>query len=188
MRDLSVQIENMKRHIEADELVRGVGFESGEGCFVGCTIDAYDHDKCAEVTGVPKWVWRFCDTLHENMSDGIDRGDMALRLLKGFERVEEFKVLWHDICAFIQQRNLDRVKGMDITSDLKAQVIAVIETVLTLHLERSDDEAAWLAAESAAWSAESAAESAAWSAAWSAEFDIVGIHFLSLLEAGDLNG
>ena len=142
MIDLSVHIERMKAHIEADELVRGLGFEDGKGCFIGCTFDRYDHRHAAKTTGVPEWLWYLADELHESMSRSVDRGDMALKLLRGFEKCEDFDALERAIHIYIQRQNIERVKALEI-----------------------DDALAW----SAKWSAaEAAAKAAGWSAALAA--------------------
>jgi hypothetical protein len=85
------------------------------------------------------------------------------------------------ISVFILSENIERVLTLDISDDLKKQVVDSIRGILSLHETAIktgvwDAESAWSAAESAAesaaWSAESAAwsaESAARSAAWSAE-------------------
>ena len=200
MIDLSVHIERMKAHIEADELVCGTGFEDGKGCFIGCTFDRYDHEHAALSTGVPEWLWYLADELHESMSRSVDRGDMALKLLHGFEKCEDFDALERAIHIYIQRQNIERVTALEIDAALKSEVLAAIDAVISCHeaalpvgapewaAARSAAEAASTSAQvsvtseagSAKWSAALAARSAAeaedcsapakWSAKWSAEW------------------
>lgn len=193
MLNLATNIERMKQHIAADELVRGVGFENGKGCFVGCTFDYYDHARAAKESGVPEWLWFICDKLHEGMSDSVDRGDMSVRLLTGFQHVNNFEHLRHNINLFILRRNLDRVEAMELADAIKAQVIKAVDLCIACHAESLlgvIEPARWSAAESAAWSAARSARSAAESAAESAEsaavaveYDAIGTELLRLLEA-----
>jgi len=192
MIDLSVHIERMKAHIEADELVCGTGFEDGKGCFIGCTFDRYDHEHAALSTGVPEWLWYLADELHESMSRSVDRGDMALKLLHGFEKCEDFDALERAIHIYIQRQNIERVTALEIDAALKSEVLAAIDAVISCHeaalpfdapewsAARSAAEAASTSAQvsvtseagSAEWAAALAASSAKWSAAeaedWSA--------------------
>jgi len=185
MIDLSVHIQRMTDHIEADELVRGIGFEDGKGCFIGCTFDRYDHEHAAKTTGVPEWLWYLADELHENMSRSVDRGDMAMKLLRGFEQCEDFASLERAIHIYIQRQNIERVTALDIDAALKSDVLAAIDAVISCHAAALPfDAPEWVAAAAAAqvsvtaesWSAEgsaaaaarSAAAAAEWSAEWSA--------------------
>ena len=178
----------METHIEADELVRGLSFANGRGCFIGCTFDRYDHEYAALSTGVPEWLWYLADGLHESMSRAVDRGDMALKLLHGFEKCEDFDALERAIHIYIQRRNIERVTALEIDAALKSEVLAAIDAVISCHEAALPvDAPEWAAARSAAalaarsaqvsvtseagsaeWSAALAARYAAKSAAWSA--------------------
>ena len=156
MIDLSVHIERMKAHIEANELVRGLGFEDGKGCFIGCTFDRYDHEHAALSTGVPEWLWYLADDLHESMSQSVDRGDMALQLLHGFEKCEDFAALERAMHIYIQRQNIERVTALEI------------DAALAWSAKWSAAPAAEAAAKAAGWSAALAASSAAEAEDWSA--------------------
>ena len=169
MIDLSVHIERMKAHIEADELVCGTGFEDGKGCFIGCTFDRYDHEHAALSTGVPEWLWYLADDLHESMSQSVDRGDMALKLLHGFEKCEDFDALERAIHIYIQRQNIERVTALEIDAALKSEVLAAIDAVISCHEAALPfDAPEWVAARSAAALAARSAQfsvTSAWSAA-----------------------
>ena len=59
----------MRAHIEADELIRGQGWEEGKGCAVGCTFDAYDHTRGPVEIGMPEWLMRLIDVIFEGVSE-----------------------------------------------------------------------------------------------------------------------
>ena len=174
MIDLSVHIQRMKDHIEADELVCGTGFEDGKGCFIGCTFDLYDHRHAEKTTGVPEWLWHLADDLHENMGRSVDRGDMALKLLHGFEKGEDFDALERAIHIYIQRQNIERVTALEIDAALKSEVLAAMDAVISCHEAALPvDAPEWAAARSAAALASTSAQvsvpavtSAAGSAEW----------------------
>jgi hypothetical protein len=66
---LAIYRARMAAHIAADELVQGIGFDSarGMGCFVGCSLDAYDHEQAADETAIPIQIWHLCDAIHEGL-------------------------------------------------------------------------------------------------------------------------
>ncbi|MDE2588758.1 MAG: hypothetical protein KGL95_03735, partial [Patescibacteria group bacterium] len=61
-------VSRMKAHIEADELIRGTGWDGKRGCAVGCTLNRYDHACYQNELGLPEWLARLEDTLFEGMS------------------------------------------------------------------------------------------------------------------------
>jgi hypothetical protein len=61
-------IQRMKNHIASDELVRGLTFENGKGCAVGCTLNKYNHEAYETELGIPRWLAKLEDTLFENMN------------------------------------------------------------------------------------------------------------------------
>jgi hypothetical protein len=52
----------------ADNLVRGIGWENGKGCAVGCTLEDYKHSRYETELGIPEWLAGVEDTLFEGMS------------------------------------------------------------------------------------------------------------------------
>ena len=54
--------------MDADNLIRGVGWDEGKGCAVGCTLENYDHSQYPIELGIPEWLARVEDTLFEGMS------------------------------------------------------------------------------------------------------------------------
>lgn len=195
-------VSRMSNHIKADELVRGVGWESNgvtRGCAVGCTLNAYDHAAFETELGIPEWAARLLDHLHENTSeDYLYKGDkLALAFLKAIKPGSDLSRVDHQIHIFIQQENRKQVDGLDIDADLKSQVIAAIDGSIGVRQQALDfgwNESAAAAARSAAeaaaaavWSAAESAAAAVWSAesAWSAAAanDAIADKFIALLEA-----
>lgn len=167
------KISHMQAHIDADELIRGSGWDGSRGCAVGCTFDDYDHSKFPELLGIPEWAGWLLDHLHENTTKGYQyKGDpVALAFLKAIKPGSDLTAVEHQIHIFIQRQNLERIEKMAIDAALKSQVVNAIKGVINVQQKAVDfgwDE-----------SAKSAAESAARSAA----NDAIADEFMLLLEA-----
>lgn len=51
-------LARVKAHREADNLIRGTGWEDGKGCAIGCTLEAYNHSLYPDELGIPTWLAR----------------------------------------------------------------------------------------------------------------------------------
>ena len=56
-------------HRAADEVIQGTGFDNGRGCFVGCTLDAYEHSRFPTELGWPLWLAHLADTIFEGVPE-----------------------------------------------------------------------------------------------------------------------
>jgi hypothetical protein len=66
-------LARVNAHMAADNLIRGVGWENGRGCAVGCTLEAYEHDRYETELGIPEWLARLEDQIFEGMSEEKSR-------------------------------------------------------------------------------------------------------------------
>ncbi len=167
-----IYIARMRAHMEADELIRRVGFENGRGCAVGCILNKYDHGLAEKELGIPEWCMILLDFLHENTSDEV-WPTLALSFLEAIPVSANLNLLENTIKIFILKSNIERVEDLSIRKELKEEVVGAINKVINFlencYADESAARSAWAAAESAAWAAaESAASSAAESAAWAA--------------------
>ena len=154
-------------HRAADEVIQGQGFENGRGCFVGCTLDRYDHSRFPAEMGWPEWLAHLADTIFEGVPKA-EAPQFGTDLLEAVKEGVDLEPVRNRFLLTVQRRNLARIA--DDTADYAPACRAAVQKVIEL-LEA--DVAAESAARSAAWSAarsaaECAAESAARSAAWSA--------------------
>ena len=61
-------LAQLAKHAEADEIIRGTGWDGHKGCAIGCLLHEYDHSLLPERLGWPQWFGRVVDALHENVS------------------------------------------------------------------------------------------------------------------------
>ena len=70
-------IARMQAHMDADELMQGVGFEKNgvtRGCAIGCTLDRYDHKGFEIELGIPRILARLEDRIFEGLSVEDSKG------------------------------------------------------------------------------------------------------------------
>ena len=58
-------LARVKAHREADNLIRGTGWEDGKGCAIGCTLESYDHSRYPIEIGIPTWLAYLEDKMFE---------------------------------------------------------------------------------------------------------------------------
>ena len=169
-------IKRMDSHIIADELLQGATGQDGKGCTVWCALnngdlkEGYNHSAFETILGLPEWLAELQDRIFEGLivEDAkwfSSEWPKAIPVGKNIEPVK-----WK-FCAFIMKENIERVLLLDISEELKKEVVNAINGVLSLHET---------AAKTGVWD-ESAAWSAARSAARSAAYKKYAIHLLDLL-------
>lgn len=60
-------MSRLKAHALADEIVKGIYWENGKGCAVGCTIHSSNHKAYETELGVPQWLARVEDRIFEGL-------------------------------------------------------------------------------------------------------------------------
>ena len=192
-------VKEIEKHREADAILQGsYGKMDGEkwrGCAVGCSLRSLailegeelqikysDHSLYETKLGIPEWLARLEDTIFEGLP--VEESKLwPEQFAKAVPVGVNLEPVKWKFCAFLMRENIERVLALDISEELKKQVVDAIRGVLTVH-ENAIKTGIW--DESAARSAESA-ESAAASAAASAESAAVAykkyaIELLRLLE------
>ena len=175
-------IDRAVLHRKADEIVQGLYYEDGKGCCVGCLAHANEnaHEELEKQTGIPEWLSRLADTLHEGLPDGEYQKWPELFVSSVPKNTTHDDFLYKvkaPFTVFVLKSNLE-----DFDHDRHPDVLNAVNGSIELW-ERDDIySTSWNAARSAAWSAtriaadsaarrsaaDSAAESAARSAAESA--------------------
>ena len=175
-------IARMDKHIELDNLLQKATGEDGKGCTVWCALNngsmhyGYNHSAFPSILGLPEWLALLQEVIFEGLSveDSKQFSSEWVRAIPVGKDLEPVK--WK-FCAFVLKENIERVLLLDISEELKKEIIGAIKQCLVVH-ERSIetgiwDESAERSAVSAAWSAARSAEMSAVSAAWSAAMSAV---------------
>jgi len=171
-------LARVKRHREADNLVRGIGWENGRGCAVGCTLENYDHKAYETELGVPEWLARVEDTLFEGMSkdDAMEWPERFLKAIPIGVDLEKVKapflifVLESALETFDHAKFPECKKAIDSVIDLYRSGETNLEKYRAAACVDNDNAAARAAAyttraaRAAAYTARAAARTAAYAA------------------------
>ena len=191
-------LSRVAAHRKADELVRGIGWENGKGCAVGCTLEDYDHSKYESELGIPEWLARVEDCLFEGMSESKSH-TWPEKFLSAIPVGADLGPIKSKFICILLQHSIQSMKAAKYDAEkfpyVKAAIdgsISAVEVMIRAQTDGGIEAArsAWSAAEpaaasaarsawsaarsvarsarSAAQSARSAARSAAQSAAWAA--------------------
>ena len=165
-------LAQLEAHYKADEIVKGLYWEGGKGCAVGCSIHSSEHAAYEPIFGIPRQLAHLEDTLFENMPN--DRAkEWPLQFMRTIKPGSDLtRVHYRFMFRILTDATLtpgiehelvkDAIKGVAVIMERLANGVKLEEVLEDLAAARS-------AARSAAWSAARSAESAAWSAAESAE-------------------
>lgn len=64
--DLLVQLQY---HHDHDQIVKGLYWENGKGCHIGCCTHSNSHKKMSEFFGLPLWLCYLFDSIFEGLSN-----------------------------------------------------------------------------------------------------------------------
>lgn len=86
--------KQLKYHAERDELIQGTGWDNGKGCFIGCSIHDYSHQKFAKLFDVPEAIPRLADMLFEN-TDEAEAREFALAIWESMQVAVDYSKFTH---------------------------------------------------------------------------------------------
>lgn len=163
-------IAQLQAHYDADEIIKGVYWQRGKGCAVGCTVHSGDHSLYESIYGIPESLAHLEDTLFELLPDARAK-EWPLQFARAIAPGADLsRVEWQFKHWLLMTPEVNPGITHSLVRDAVETVAELCERAANGDMPCFDEwSAARSAALSAAESAESAAESAAWSAAWSAE-------------------
>ena len=164
-------IKRFAEHRAADDVIQGTGFDNGRGCFIGCTMNAYDHESFGNQIA-DQWLAHLADAIFEGLpkEDAPQFGTDLLEAIPVGVDIEPVRwklTIWRHKNQIESLKNNKEEYAIDCVNAIQG-VIRYCESRL---YGTAIEESAWSAARSAwlaARSARSATESATWLAARSA--------------------
>jgi len=153
-------LARVRAHAAADELVKGVYWEKGKGCAVGCTVHSDSHRDYETMLGIPIELARLEDVHFERLENGDSKKWPEL-FLSSIRVGADLSMVWPKY-AFWMLDGLPKQKD--------ERVIKSIDSVRDLYAEWIDtgtkpNEDRWRIAVDAAGAAAAAAYAAAYAAA-----------------------
>ena len=158
-------VERFAKHRAADEVIQGQGFDEGRGCFVGCTLDAYDHSHFPKELGWPTWLAHLADTIFEGIPES-EAPQFGTDIFEAVPVGANLEPVRSRFLLTIQRRNLARIEnattvGAEACREAVRTIIALLEKDAAGSVASSAARSAWSAAALSAGSVASSAESAA---------------------------
>jgi len=173
-------------HRAADEVIQGTGFddETQHGCFVGCTLNDYNHKAFETELGWPEWLARLADAIFEGL-DAKGAAQFGSDLLEAVPVGVDLDPVRWQLAIGRHSRQIEELKNnpWPYARQCETAIRQVVDFCRSsLRGEFSDsaarsaaysaaDSAAYAAADSAADSARSAADAAARKTYWQLERD-----------------
>lgn len=166
--DISIKKKYLNRvikHRELDNIIKGIGWENGKGCAVGCTLEDYNHERYPVELGIPIWLAKLEDIIFENLNNDESKywPELFLKSIPVGVNLEKIK---HQL-SIIRINNLLEIQNKLLLENKKnleifLQVINSIKLIKKCHeLDLNNNCFEWYSAISAAWSSSSAARLAA---------------------------
>ena len=130
--DKEMYLARVRAHRAADELVRGIGWETDgrtRGCAIGCTLNTYDHSLYPSLLGVPEQLAYLEDWLFEQMIAGHQ--EWPERFLDAIEPGSDLLGVWPAWVVRLLDRRLQALGEGD--EDWRQQVFLSIVRIRDLH-------------------------------------------------------
>lgn len=166
-------IAQLESHYALDEIVKGVYWENGKGCAVGCTVHSGKHSLYASELGIPEVLARLEDCIFERARDAWSK-EWPLRFIRSIRCGADLSfVQWNFLHWIITDESVSPGINHPDVKDAISNVAALLAA-----LSKGDP-----IDELAAWSAAAAAESAARTArsARSAAYEKMGEKLLEFI-------
>ena len=180
-------ILQLQKHYESDEIIKGVYWQHGKGCAVGCTIHSNAHKEYETQYGIPEALAYLEDTIFENLPDDLAK-EWPLKFIKSINVGSDLSRIWPEFAIWLLSDEKYGVLQYAETEEQKSAIQKVIDLYSITDRSTSIEEwktAARAAARAAAWDVEGAAwaaEGAAEGAAWAAEAAVKEKHFIAQSE------
>jgi hypothetical protein len=135
-------------HRAADEVVQG----NGRGCFVGCTLDSYDHDRFPIELGWPEWLAHLADEIFE-AAPKAEAPSFGTDILDAVPVGVNLEPVRTQFLLALQERNMSRLDGdnsayANVCRNALAHVIELLRGG-TMHSAEAVTREAWAAAHTA---------------------------------------
>jgi hypothetical protein len=157
-------LSQLLHHAQADEIIKGIYWENGKGCAVGCTIHSGDHAEYEPLFGIPQALARLKDCMFEGLPNA-DAKRWPRRFMSAVRPGADLsRVRWHFLHWLLTDKEVNPWIDHPLVCDAVRRCADLMRDMAdgkTITYSAADSAAS---ARSAARSARSAADSAADSA------------------------
>lgn len=154
-------LARVRAHREADALIQGTGWDRGKGCAVGCTLEAYEHERYPIELGIPEQLAHLEDNIFEELKNG-EALAWPEQFLGAIQPGADLSMVWPRFAVWLLA-DLEKIE--DLADDVRACIVGVRACYERRIAGDEPSDGDWQKAGVAAWDAWEAR--AAW-AAWDA--------------------
>jgi hypothetical protein len=86
-------LQRLKGHAAADEIIKGLYWENGKGCAIGCTIHSDKHDAYEDELGIPVVLAYIEDTIFENLPNHLAK-TWPIRFFEAIPFDVDLELIW----------------------------------------------------------------------------------------------
>jgi len=145
----------LQRHYDADQIIKGLYWQEGKGCAVGCTIHSSDHMDYERLFGIPAALARLEDTIFEGLPNDVAK-DWPIQFMTAIQPGMDLSLVsWKFLHWLLTDEEVNPGINHPLVKDAVAQAAQVILAIS--KGEPPDIEAARAAAVAAAEALELAA-------------------------------
>lgn len=166
-------LKRVREHELNDEIVKGVYWENGKGCALGCSVHSADHKAYEIELGLPEWLAHLEDVLFEGLPNE-EAKKFPAAFLEAIPVGVNLDPVRLKFSTFMLEENMDQVSTSNIDKEIKEQVISAVRGALLMYQGLIETgswnestaatvrELSWFAVATAGGAAKRAAEDSAW--------------------------
>ena len=159
-------LARVRAHAAADQIIKGIYWENGKGCAVGCTIHSNDHSSYETELGIPMWLAYVQDRIFEGLNNGNAKR-WPVEFLEAIAPGQDLEKIKIPFLIFVLNFTLDKFDHKKHPKEKEA-----IVSVLNQFLKKTKmNEATLKKAQKASYAVAYAAASAAFASASAADAD-----------------
>lgn len=90
----------LKRHYEADEIAKGIYWENGKGCAVGCTVHSNQHADYEKLLGIPRILAKLEDGIFEALPNELAK-EWPIKFIQAIKVGADLSDVWPKFALFL---------------------------------------------------------------------------------------
>jgi len=119
-------LAQLQAHHDADEIIKGVYWQRGKGCAVGCTIHSGEHAEYEPRFGIPQTLARLEDTIFEGLPNEIAKG-WPLRFMRAIKPGADLSLIqWQFLHWLMTDENVNPGINHPSVKDAVAQLATLL--------------------------------------------------------------
>jgi hypothetical protein len=138
-------LQQLQQHYDADEIIKGVYWENGKGCAIGCILHDQNgnHWRFESELGIPMILAELIDGLFEALPNAVAK-EWPLKIMSTFETGRDYSNVWYKFVIWLlidEQEGIIRFSKNDNTRKVILTIVNAHQKYLQSSPVTSDE---WL--------------------------------------------